>query len=50
MENMKVSDQIALFLKNNEIEVVFGIIGAGIAHVFDSIEKLGYTKIVSVHH
>lgn len=47
---MKVSDQIALFLKNNDIEVVFGIIGAGIAHVFDSIEKLGFTQIVSVHH
>ncbi|OCH37513.1 thiamine pyrophosphate-binding protein [Aliivibrio fischeri] len=50
MKNVKVSDQIALFLKNNNIEVVFGIIGAGIAHVFDSIEKLGYTQIVSVHH
>lgn len=50
MDSVKVSDQIALFLKNNNIEVVFGIIGAGIAHVFDSIEKLGYTQIVSVHH
>lgn len=50
MDDVKVSDQIALFLKNSNIEVVFGIIGAGIAHVFDSIEKLGYTQIVSVHH
>ncbi|MGF1730493.1 thiamine pyrophosphate-binding protein [Photobacterium kasasachensis] len=50
MTDVKVSDQIALFLKDNNIEVVFGIIGAGVAHIFDSIEKLGYTQIVSVHH
>ncbi len=31
MTELKVSDQIALFLKNNNIEVVFGIIGAGVA-------------------
>lgn len=31
MTELKVSDQIALFLKNNDIEVVFGIIGAGVA-------------------
>jgi len=50
MSQTKISDQIALFLKNNNIEVVFGIIGAGVAHIFDSIEKLGFTQIVSVHH
>ena len=50
MSQIKISDQIALFLKNNNIEVVFGIIGAGVAHIFDSIEKLGFTQIVSVHH
>jgi len=50
MNLIKVSDQIALFLKENNIEVVFGIIGAGVAHIFDSIDKLGYTQIVSVHH
>lgn len=50
MSQIKVSDQIALFLKNNNIEVVFGIIGAGVAHIFDSIEKLGFTQVVSVHH
>ena len=50
MNKIKVSDQIALFLKDNNIEVVFGIIGAGVAHIFDSIEKLGFTEIVSVHH
>jgi acetolactate synthase-1/2/3 large subunit len=46
----KVSDLIAQFLKDKGIEHVFGIIGAGNAHIFDSIGKLGYTQIVSVHH
>jgi acetolactate synthase-1/2/3 large subunit len=46
----KVSDLIADFLKEKEIEVVFGIIGSANAHIFDSINKLGYTKIVNMHH
>ena len=50
MNLVKVSDQIAQFLKDNNIEIVFGIIGAGVAHIFDSIEQLGYTQIISVHH
>ncbi len=47
---MKVSDLIAKFLKEKEIKHVFGIIGAGNAHIFDSIHQLGYTEIICVHH
>lgn len=46
----KVSDSIAEFLKNKGIKHVFGIIGAGNAHIFDSIQSLGYTEIICVHH
>lgn len=46
----KVSDLIAEFLKKKQIKHVFGIIGAGNAHIFDSIQTLGYTEIVCVHH
>lgn len=46
----KVSDSIAEFLKNKGIKHVFGIIGAGNAHIFDSIQTLGYTEIICVHH
>ena len=47
---VKVSDLIAEFLKEKEIKVVFGIIGSANSHIFDSINKLGYTKIINVHH
>ncbi|MEO8760072.1 MAG: thiamine pyrophosphate-binding protein [Bacteroidia bacterium] len=46
----KVSDLIADFLEEKEIKHVFGIIGAGNAHIFDSIYKKGYTQIICVHH
>lgn len=46
----KVSDHLAQFLKDKEIKHVFGIIGSGNAHIFDSINRLGYTEIVCVHH
>jgi acetolactate synthase-1/2/3 large subunit len=46
----KVSDLIADFLEEKEIKHVFGIIGAGNAHIFDSIHKKGYTEIICVHH
>jgi len=49
-ETIKVSDAIALFLKEKGIRHVFGIVGAANAHIFDSIFKLGYTQIVCVHH
>jgi acetolactate synthase-1/2/3 large subunit len=47
---MKISDVIADFLEEKEIRHVFGIIGAGNAHIFDSIFSKGYTEIVCVHH
>lgn len=46
----KVSDIIANFLEKKGIRHVFGIIGAGNAHIFDSITKKGYTEIICVHH
>lgn len=46
----KVSDLIADFLKYHKIETVFGIIGSANSHIFDSINSLGYTKVVNVHH
>jgi len=48
--NLKVSDVIADYLKEKGIEVVFGIIGSANSHIFDSINKLGYTKIINTHH
>ncbi|MCH9634297.1 MAG: Acetolactate synthase large subunit [Chlamydiae bacterium] len=47
---MKAADEIALFLKKRNIETVFGIVGAGNASIFDAINRLGYTKIICVHH
>jgi len=49
-EMIKVSDYVAEFLVGKEIKHVFGIIGAGNAHLFDSINKRGYTEIICVHH
>jgi acetolactate synthase-1/2/3 large subunit len=47
---VKVSDIIADYLKSKEIDTVFGIIGSANSHIFDSINKLGYTKIVNTHN
>ena len=47
---VKVSDLIADYLKEKQIELVFGIIGSANSHIFDSINKLGYTKIINTHH
>ena len=49
-EQVKVSDEIAKFLKDKEIKHVFGIIGSANSHIFDSINQLGYTEIICVHH
>ena len=48
--SIKVSDAIALFLKEKKIKHVFGIIGSANSHIFDSITTLGYTQIICVHH
>ena len=47
---VKVSDLVAKFLKEKKIKVVFGIIGSANSHIFDSINKLGYTRIINTHH
>ena len=47
---VKVSDVIANYLKEQKIDTVFGIIGSANSHIFDSINKLGYTKIINTHH
>lgn len=46
----KVSDIVAIFLKENGIKHVFGIIGSANSHIFDSIKNLGFTEIINVHH
>ena len=48
--NLKTSDVIADFLKKKKIKYIFGVIGSANSHIFDSIHKLGYTKIICVHH
>jgi len=45
-----VSDVIADFLEEQDIKVVFGIIGSANSYMFDSIAKKGFTEIVYVHH
>ena len=47
---VKVSDLVAEFLKEKNIKIVFGIIGSANSHIFDSINALGYTKIINTHH
>lgn len=46
----KVSDLIAESLERLGIRHAFGIIGAGNVHLFESINRRGYTEIVCVHH
>ena len=47
---IKISDAIADYLKQRQIRHVFGIIGSANSHIFDSIQKLGFTEIICVHH
>lgn len=47
---LKVSDWVADFLARRELRHVFGIVGAGNVHLFDSLNRRGATQIVSVHH
>jgi len=46
----RTSDIIAEFLKLKGIEYAFGVIGSANSYIFDSINKLKYTKIIYVHH
>lgn len=46
----KVSDVVAEFLIEKEMDQVFGIIGSAIGHVFDSIGNRGRPEMICVHH
>ncbi len=46
----KAADLIAEFLERHGIRHAFGIIGAGNVHIFDAIDRRGFTEIVCVHH
>jgi acetolactate synthase-1/2/3 large subunit len=46
---IKVSDVIANFLKEKNVRHVFGIIGSGNAHIFDSVYNSNFTEIICVH-
>ncbi len=50
LEKIKVSDLIAKTLEELNIKHVFGIIGAGNVHLFESISRHGFTEIICVHH
>lgn len=47
---MKASDAVAKVLAKNDVLFGFELIGGMIAHLVDSINQLGATKLVSVHH
>jgi len=47
---MKASDAIAKVLSANNVTVGFELIGGMIAHLVDSINVLGETKLISLHH
>ncbi len=47
---MKASDAVALVLAQNKVLYGYELIGGMITHLVDSINQLGETKLVSVHH
>lgn len=47
---MKASDAVALVLAQNKVLYGYELIGGMITHLVDSINQLGRTKLVSVHH
>jgi len=47
---VKASDAVAQVLADNDIHHGFELIGGMIAHLVDSINSLGKTKLVSMHH
>lgn len=50
MTIVKISDVIADFLISKDMRHVFGIIGAGNAHIFDSVGSRDELEMVCVHH
>jgi len=47
---VRLSEIVVDHLEANNIEVVFGIIGSANSFIFDSIQKRGTIRLVSVHH
>ena len=47
---MKASDAVARVLADNYVTYGFELIGGMIAHLVDSINTLGTTKLISMHH
>ena len=47
---IKVSDLIATFLAKKGMKHVFGIVGAGNAHIFDSVYNHPEIELVCIHH
>jgi acetolactate synthase I/II/III large subunit len=47
---VRLSEIVVDHLEANKIKVVFGIIGSANSFIFDSIQKRGTIKLVSVHH
>lgn len=47
---IKVSDLLAQTLEELGVRHIFGMIGAGNVHLFESISRRGYTEIVCIHH
>lgn len=50
MTLVKISDVIAEFIVAKDMRHVFGIIGAGNAHIFDSIGSRDDLEMICVHH
>lgn len=47
---MKASDAVAVVLARNNVTYGFELIGGMITHLVDSINQLGATKLISMHH
>ncbi|WP_027849698.1 thiamine pyrophosphate-binding protein [Marinospirillum minutulum] len=47
---MKASDAVAKVLAENNVTYGFELIGGMITHLVDSINQLGVTKLISMHH
>ena len=50
MPKVKLSDQVAKILVDNNITTVFGIIGSANAHIFDSIYFHEQINLICMHH
>lgn len=47
---MKLTDFVAKFLADRNVNIVFGVTGGGIVHLFDSLDKNEQIETVFTHH